>query len=842
MTGDPATAPTAPQPAPTDDAPDLWDQAAIWLRHHGALPVLAAVTLVMVAIYAHVFDGEITGDDLTFHMAESARIADCLRIGDFDLWNPSGNAGFASAYYYQAVPQLVSAIPTAVFGHHLFFFQLSVFLPLVLAPAAAYRGMRLMGATPWQAVLGALAVGFINGESRWGTGNAGTFSVGLYTQTWAFAAFPLALGHAVRWATGRTGLAPAVAWGTFVTMCHPFAGVALAVALVAGVAAQVALRGVDWLLAEIGQGILPEPVRTERSPRPAMPGEDDERVLALEQGQRPATGGTVTAGVIALGARWRNPPARPWLAELVRVAILGACFAVAWMPIWLPLIIDYDGFGGFPHRVDDEVGPGFVKLASWFVHGSIFDHQRPAVLTWSIPFAIVFARARFVRWLWAPAVVYAAWLGLGPHIGKTQDDLIPAVRFLGPMQVVVALAVGAGALMIGARLWNAADGTPLSRVARVACMIAGIGGVVGIGYSLLYAHEGSMPLAIGQQLTFGVLSQSQVRWVLMCVLAVGVGVSLRGVWHAIGSQYGLRTALAASAAVLAVMLILPGGRALDARVNVLDDYPGSRGGELRTIAVVLQYHPPGRKQVGKGAENHWWNLLTYEYGRRPSLLMMGGGGLQASPNYDFLWTVKDFTKTAWVYDAPYLVFDRANIEKMPAGHDVFATRNVVVRRLSAPGLVSPVEVTGILPPGRKAGHAAAIAWLKTGEPTADRVLAYAGHGGPSGAPRGKVLRAVRQDSPGAAADIRAEVEATERTTFMARESWHPRWRAYIDGVAAPVRRLTPDFPAVDVLPGRHVIEFRFERPWWANAAWLAWPAVPLVAWLITRRRRTVTAG
>ena len=101
---------------------------------------------------------------------------------------------------------------------------------------------------------------------------------------------------------------------------------------------------------------------------------------------------------------------------------------------------------------------------------------------------------------------------------------------------------------------------------------------------------------------------------------------------------------------------------------------------------------------------------------------------------------------------------------------------------------------------------------------------------------------MRQDSPGAAADIRAEVEATERTTFMARESWHPRWRAYIDGVAAPVRRLTPDFPAVDVLPGRHVIEFRFERPWWTNAAWLAWPAVPLVAWLITRRRRTVTAG
>jgi hypothetical protein len=291
-------------------------------------------------------------------------------------------------------------------------------------------------------------------------------------------------------------------------------------------------------------------------------------------------------------------------------------------------------------------------------------------------------------------------------------------------------------------------------------------------------------------------------------------------------------------AALAVLLTLPGAHALSARVHVLGDFEGSHGDELHTIAFLLHSQPPGRKQVATGAENHWWNLLSYEYGRRPSLLMMGGGGLQASPNYDFLWnTNKDFARNAWVYDAPYVVVQKSSASTVTAGTEAFETRNYVVRRLPAPGLVSPVEVTGILPPGRKPAREAAIKWLKSEAALQDRVLAYDGSGGPGGPPHGTIARAYRQDSPGDAADIRAEVDATQTTTFMARESWHPRWRVYIDGAPAPVRRVTPDFPAVDVPAGHHAIAFRFERPWWAQAAWLAWPLAPFAAWLIMHLRR-----
>jgi hypothetical protein len=752
--------PGADRAAPPDP-PDLWDRATSWVMQRGALPALGLITLAMVAIYHHMFAGELAGDDLTFHMAESVRIADCLRVGDFDFWNPSANAGFASAYYYQVVPQLVSAIPAAVFGHHVFFFQLSVFLPLVLAPAAAYRGMRLIGATPWQATIAALAIGFTNGESRWGTGNAGTFQVGLYTQTWALAAFPLALGHAARWATEARGLAPAIAWGAFATLCHPFAGVALGVALIAGWVAQLVLVATDAGLAVLGRRMVGDPTRSAWS-----------------------------AMIAELGERWRNPPRRPVLGELIRLAILGVCLFITWMPIWLPLGIDYAGFGGFPHRVNDEVGPGFGTLARWYVHGGILDYARPVVLTWTVPVVALLARARYLRWLWAPAVVYAVWLGMGPHLGKTDDDLIPAVRFLGAMQVVLSLAAGAGFLVVCRAIWNAPEDSALFRPIRTAVVA---------------------------------LSTRARR-------ARARGASL---------SYAARTGVAAIAAALLVLLTPQGARALASRVRVLPDIAASHGDQVHAIAMLLQSQPPGRKQVGPGSENHWWNLLSYEYGRRPATLMMGGGGLQASPNYDFLWnTSKDFLRNAWVYDAPYLVTQKANATAIPGEAKVFETKDYLVRRLPAPGLVSPVQVTGMLPAGaKKVVHAAALEWYRSAQALEDRVLAYQGSGGAGAPPHGRVVRAFRQDSPGDAPDIVAEVDASAPTTFMARESWHPRWRAFIDGAEVPVRRVTPDFLAVDAPAGQHQIGFRFHRPWWAQAAWLAWPLVPLAAWLVTRRRR-----
>ncbi|MBA3503235.1 MAG: hypothetical protein H0T65_22940, partial [Deltaproteobacteria bacterium] len=776
------------------------DHGAAWLAKHGAPIALGLLTIAMVVLYSDTFRGETVGDDLTFHMAESARLADCIRVGDWDFWNPSANGGFASLYYYQAIPQLASAIPTAAFGHHLFWFQLSVVLPHILAPAAAYRGMRLMGASPWQSFVAAGVIAFMNGESRWGAGNAGTFQVGLYTQSWALAALPLALGHTVRWVMDQRGLAPAIAWGTFVWLCHPFAGISLGIILIAAFAALLVMPGVDYVLRQLGRAIAPNP-----------------------------NDGMLEAALAHHAARWENPPARGIGPELVRSFILGVALLVAWMPVYLPLLVDYDGFGGFPHRVNDEVGPGFKALAQWHASGKLLDHGHYApLLTYALPIVLVFARARYMRWLWAPAFVFAFLLGIGPHIGKTSgDDLFPAVRFLGSMQVLFALAVGAGALVIGRSLWNARRDSLLYWVLRVVLAAAIIFIHAAILFQFMIGDPDSAVMQLAQRVTFSAFEPSAVRWIGIGLVVLFV-IAYVPTWRALATQYGVRTGLAAVAAAMTVMLVQPGWQSLDARLYVLDDYPSENPGQQKKqiygVIDVLRKQPHGRKQVGPGVENHWWNLLSYCYARVPALLQMGGGGLQASPNYDFVWSVRDFKKTAWVYDAPYLVFPNNKASEMPAGETITKTETHEVRRLPAPGLVSPVQITGLLPYGPARADTEvrkkAIEWLKSDDAYADKVLAYPEYfpddvrpSAPSPAPVAIVLRAFRQDSPGDAADIIAEVDVSSTSMFMARESWHPRWHAYIDGKETHVLRVTPDFPAIEVPPGKHVLSFRFERPW-----------------------------
>jgi hypothetical protein len=666
------------------------------------LVALAALTAVCAAMYAHVFAGEPAGDDNTFHLAEIVRLAECLAAGDLDAWNPSANLGFASGYYYQVVPQLVPAAAAALTGSAaLFWFQLGIVVPLVLAPAAAYRATRRLGEPGWNALGAAFALAFCVSGSKWGHASDGTFSVGLYTQTWALAALPLALAAGIRWlATGR-GLGGAVAWGVFVGLCHPLAGVALGIALVAGELARAAASAI---------GRRSEPRRS---------------------------------------------------TAMARLAVLGALLIAGSASAWLPVVVDYDGFGGFPHRVAGEAGPGVTALAGHLARGWVLDFARLPVLTWLAPAALLLHPTPWRARLWGAALAFAALLAAGPHL-VTPDDLVPAVRFFGALQVVAAMAIGAGVVGAARHLWRYATALPRR---------AGLG----------------------------------------------------------------RAAIAAALTALALLVAIPGALTIAARVRISDDYPDLHVDQLDALLPAIRAAPPGRQQARGGADVHWLNLLPYVRTGRPALLQMGGGALQSSPNYVFLWEMRStdhIATAAHVFDAPLVLVRRAADDDVD-GTVIAATADLQLEVLPSPGLVSPVHVTGALPRGRRAARTAALDWLASDRPMAGDVLAY--DGGPGPAPRGRVVASARR-APGDGPDIIATVEAEAPTTFVLRESWHPRWRATLDGRAVAIRRVTPDVIAIDVPPGRHELAWTFARPWWALAAWLLWPAAAALGTIVRRHR------
>ncbi len=699
-----------------------WQALLSALHRWASLGLLVLLTGLLGWSFAPVFAGETGGSDNSFHYGEVARLAAAIRAGEWNWWNPGGNSGFASGYYYQVLPQALPALLSAVTGlSPLLCFQLGIFAPLTLVPAVAYRAVRIAGGTSWQALGAAIAVPFAVGSSRWGHGADGTFTVGLYTQTWALAAFPLALAHATRWLEGRRGLAAALAWGLFVGLCHPFAGVALGLALLAGVA-WGAIRG-GRLLVELS------------------------RLLAL-------------GGLLLLGS---------------------AC-------VWLPALVDDEGFGGFPYRPADEVGPGFSELARWFVEGQILDDGRAlSLMTALLPLVFYLARARWLSRLWAAGVVFAFLLGIGPHLPRIGDDILPPVRFIGPLQIALAMCVGIGVAALVERVWRETER------GRRGDGETGRGG------------DGERRDALAPLLPFSP-SPPLLR--------------------------AARGGVLVAAAIVTLLVATSGVQRLRGRVKVATDMPGVARDQLGVVMEAMKNASPGRFQVYGSAAHHWSMMLPYVETGCPATAIPGGAALQSSPNYAYHRNLEDPARVAWVFDAPLVI---ARPGDLGIGEAVKTTDAYELRVLPAPGLVSPVQVTGELPPGRYAAREAGLRWLASELPLQNKALAHHGADTTSWPPRGRTRSVTRGDST-----IRAEVEAEATTTFIVRESWHPRWRATLDGAPAPIRRVTPDYMAIDVPASKHRLELRFERPLWTWLLWLLWPGLSAAAWAFERWRMKAT--
>ena len=114
-------------------------------------------------------------------------------------------------------------------------------------------------------------------------------------------------------------------------------------------------------------------------------------------------------------------------------------------------------------------------------------------------------------------------------------------------------------------------------------------------------------------------------------------------------------------------------------------------------------------------------------------------------------------------------------------------------------------------------------WLRTAGPSRHQHLRFDLPGSAGGAlsppdpaapPPGEIVGA-RQSGEA----YQAEFEAARPAWALFKMTWHPNWRAWLDGQPRETAMLSPGFVGVPVPAGRHTILFRYEPGHWK--LWMA---------------------
>ena len=70
-------------------------------------------------------------------------------------------------------------------------------------------------------------------------------------------------------------------------------------------------------------------------------------------------------------------------------------------------------------------------------------------------------------------------------------------------------------------------------------------------------------------------------------------------------------------------------------------------------------------------------------------------------------------------------------------------------------------------------------------------------------------------------DYQADIQAVRRSYALFKMTWHPNWRATVDGAPVATVMLSPGFTGIPVEPGDHKIEVRYEAETWKSVLAIA---------------------
>jgi hypothetical protein len=719
-----------------------------------ALLLLFAVAWNLVRLWPEVSVRVPPLNDGVLHLAALRQSAAALASGrdPTDAWLPGIALGYPLGHHYQHLPYLLPAALYALSRGTIPLFDLfnwTRYLLLSLYPLSIYAAMRRLGFGALVAAFGGLAAPLLATDGLYGLDMNSYLwqGYGMYTQLWGAFLLPLALAQG--YATLRTGR-----------------GYAASIALLAATALSHLVFGYIALASLLLLALLPALGR--RGSRVTHPSER-ESSPRLEVSVLPASPQQAGAR-IAVGRPSSFVLRRS--SVVCRLALILAGVALLTTYFWLSYLLDRPYMN---RSVWEDPGKYDAYGHEWtlqaLVQGDMFDHGRFPALTALIGLGLVLCLRRWREERFrVPVVLFAAWLLLyfGRPTWGVLLDLLPMGRDLHLHRLIVGVHLGG-------------------------IMLAGVGLGLPWSWALGRAYSGR-------------------RWGTTSLLAAAIFTGLL-----------LYTAYRERGVYLAENARLM----RESRDTLVDE-----GADVDALIARLHHLPPGRVYAGRGGN---WGP-EYTVGDIPVYALLNGAELDV---LGYLYHALSLNADVQV------LFD----ESRPEQYDLFNVRYVVapagralpqfvrpiaqfgrhrLYEVSTSGYFDLVESQVAFWGDKEDWYPAVSHWLAGDMPRAGQhptVILEAGAGGvPSDYPlarAGELLpstplppapdlgRVVEQSVAGGA--YAARVEVARASVLLLKVTYHPNWRAWVDGREVEPQMLMPSYLGVPVSPGVHHVSFEY-RP------------------------------
>jgi hypothetical protein len=352
-----------------------------------------------------------------------------------------------------------------------------------------------------------------------------------------------------------------------------------------------------------------------------------------------------------------------------------------------------------------------------------------------------------------------------------------------------------------------------------------------------------------------------------------VGTMLAGVMLAAGATWLARRGLPATAAAAGVVLVLLAVPVHD-RVTYLQrnadlvreaaDGYREEGPALERALAIAREDRLGRAYAGQGRPGQGWggNFLV---GWAPVYSWFPQREMDALGYLYHMWSLNADCHDSFDERraAHYRAFGIRRI-LAPAGHAVppFAEEiaregRFVVWGVDRGGMLDLVDVPYALAASKRNVTRVHRRWLRSAQPGAglhpEVRLTEAGPPGddaipadgydfrlppvsPPPGPPGELLEAERSGE-----DFRARVRADRAAHVVLKVTYHPGWRATVDGEPADTVQLMPSYVGVAVPPGEHVVELAY-RPGRTKGVLVVLGGVALAGLFVGERRRRRGTG